>query len=203
MDISEEKLREFESTLKEIRDAALSDAQIFSDRSFRKGMAWMSFAFGILIAAFCVAGALLFGTGAGTSLSASLMLWAFVLLFVAGGILKFVLVSRVTARQNKSLRSSLQVIYGRGPLAATLASFISVAVAAVFFISTGMGELVISLSAIFIAFCFFALDVRIRLPEFRIYGWALLVTGLGTLFFVQRAPWLCGAIVWAVPLRGS
>ena len=136
MDISEEKLREFESTLKEIRDAALSDAQIFSDRSFRKGMAWMSFAFGILIAAFCVAGALLFGTGAGTSLSASLMLWAFVLLFVAGGILKFVLVSRVTARQNKSLRSSLQVIYGRGPLAATLASFISVAVAAVFFIST-------------------------------------------------------------------
>lgn len=56
MNISDEKLHEFESTLAEIRDAILSDSRLFLDRDLRRVFTWLSLGFSIVIVGFCIAG---------------------------------------------------------------------------------------------------------------------------------------------------
>jgi hypothetical protein len=197
MDIPDEKLQEFESTLKEIRDAAISDSKLFSDRDFRRAIIWLSFGFSLVIAAFCVAGHTLVASrdpSAGNP--STLIFWAFIILLAIGGTIKITLISRIMARKNKTLASVLRIIYGKGPVTVLIAAIASIIVTSAFFISAGLGPLIISLSAVLISFGLFTLDMRIRLPEFRALAWSLLISGLLTLFFVQQSPWLWGGLVW-------
>ncbi|MEN6297079.1 MAG: hypothetical protein ABFC92_03925 [Rectinema sp.] len=197
MNISDQKLQEFESTLKEIRDAAISDSKLFSDHDFRRAITWLSFGFSIVITAFCVAGHALIGNGdAATTHAAILMFWIFIILLAIGGTIKITLISKIMARKNKTLFSVLRIVYGRGPLAVIIAAIVSIVVTSAFFMTAGPGSLAIPLSAMFISFGVFALDLRIRLPEFRALGWSLLILGSTALFFVQESPWLWGGLVW-------
>ncbi len=196
MDISDEKLREFESTLKEIRDAILSDSRLFLDRDLRRVFTWLSLGFSIVIAGFCIAGNALIGGDEPAATYSTLMFWAFIVLLAIGGTIKVALISRVMARKNRTIASLFRIIYGKGPIGVIIAAAISIVATAAFFISEGLGSLTISLSAVLISFAIFSLDTRIRLPEFRVFGWSLLILGLATLFFIHDSPWLWGGLVW-------
>lgn len=197
MNISDEKLQEFESTLKEIRDAAVSDSKLFSDRDLRKTFTWLSLGFSAVIAVFCVAGhSLVGGSDEAVAMYSTLIFWTFIILLVIGGTIKITLISRVMARKNRTIVSLFRIIYGRGPITVIIAAVMSIFATSAFFISAGLGTLMISLSAVLISFGLFSLDMRVRLPEFRALAWSLLISGLITLFFVQQSPWLWGGLAW-------
>jgi hypothetical protein len=87
MDISNNKLHEFETTLREIRDAALSDTSLFTDREFRKTMIWLSYGFGALIAIFCILEDAVIAKSASASLP-SIIIWSFIAVIALGALLK-------------------------------------------------------------------------------------------------------------------
>jgi hypothetical protein len=197
MNISEEKLREFESALREIRDAALSDSKLFSDHELRKTFCWLSLGFSFATAVFCIAGHTLTGRGGrAEAMHSTLIFWAFIILLTIAGTIKITLISRTMARKNRTIVSLFRTIYGKGPANVVVAAIISICAFSVFFISVGLGTLMISLSAVLISFGLFSLDTRLRLPEFRALAWSLLALGLMTLFLVQNSPWLWGGLTW-------
>lgn len=197
MNISDQKLKEFEAALREIREAANHEAGIFHDKDLRKTFIWLSLGFSIVIVAFCIAGHFLISeSGTSGTSSAGIIFWTFAIMLAVGAAIKITLLSRIMGRKNKSIASLLRVIYGKGPASVIIAALLAVVVICVFLVTEGLGPLAVSMSAIFAAFAVFALDIRIQLPEFSALGWTLLALGLVSLFFIQGSPWLWGGIVW-------
>lgn len=196
MDISESKLREFENTLKEIRDTVLSDAAFFADKKFRKATMLLSFAFSAIIAIFCALGYAISTNLPGSPLPTALIWTAFAVL-VVGATVKLKIFSGLMRQRNKTIFTLLRAIYGKSPRSVLVGAIAAVAVVSVFLVSRSRGALAVSFAAIFLSFGVFVLSTRIRLPEFLTLGWFLLASGLASLFFIEGAPWLWGGIVWA------
>ncbi len=195
MNISENKLREFETTLKEIRATVLSDSGLFADLAFRKATRILAFGFGAAIAVFCALGYFAHGQGAGSPLP-SAMIWIAVAVVAVGACIKVVTFSRIMRQKNKTIFNLLKIIYGKSPVSLLVAVIAAIAVSTVFLISRGEGVFAVSFSAIFIAFGVFALIPRIRLPEFTTLGWFLFAGGLLSLFMIEDSPWIWGGMIW-------
>lgn len=195
MDIPESKLLEFESTLREIRDAVLSDTSLFADREFRRAVRILAFGFGVAIAAFCAIGQTVSSASPNSPLP-SAMIWAAVAILAIGGVFKLITFSRIMRKKNKTIMNLMRIIYGKSPVSILAAVVIVTAASTVALISRGEGALALSFAAIFIAFGVFALNLRIRLSEFGALGWFLLVGGAASLFVIESAPWIWAGALW-------
>ncbi len=196
MNIPDNKLQEFETTLKEIRDTVLSDFSLFADLAFRKATRLLAFGFGTVIAIFCSLGFFINNSSPGSPLP-SVMIWVAVLVVACGACIKLITFSRIMRQKNKTIFNLMRVIYGKSPVSLLIAVIVAIAGSMTFLISRGDGVFAVSFSAIFIAFGVFALNTRIRLPEFMSLGWFLFAGGLLSLFIIEKSPWLWGGLLWA------
>ena len=196
MEITESKFREFERTLKEIRDTVLSDSSLFTDLAFRRATRLLAFGFGTAIAIFCVFGYFPHERGPESSLT-SAMIWIAVAVVAIGACVKIITFSRIMRQKNKTIFNLLRIIYGKSPVSLLMAVVAAISASMVFLISHDEGVFAVSFSAIFIAFGVFALTPRIRLPEFATLGWFLFAGGLLSLFIIEDSPWLWGGILWS------
>lgn len=198
MDIPKKKIEDFEETLREIRQAVNQEAELFRTPDMRRAITGLSYGFSAAIAGLCIAGAKIESSAEAGSRSVMVYVAAaFILVIVAGGILKAVLFSRIMAKRNRSLSSLLKIIYGTSVVSVIAGALVSILVLALFFFKQGSGILVVPFSALFMAFAVFGLAARIRLPEFLVLGWAMLCLSLVAVFFIAYSPWLWSGIVWS------
>ncbi len=197
MDLSQKKIEEFEETLREIKNAVTQESELFRTPDIRKTMCGLSYGFSISIAALCIAGARIRSSSGASQNAMAFLIGAFVLMIIAGGILKLALFSRIMAKRNRTLSSLLKIVYGSSAISVIAGACISTLGSAFFFFQQGSGTLLVPFSALFMSFVVFSLAARIRLPEFLVLGWAMLILGFLALFFIGQHPWLWSAIVWS------
>lgn len=200
MPLSEETLREFEKTLREIREAVDQGDSVLRSHSLRKAIAWLALLLGLAILLFFLAARFL-----GTAQAAQESLWltgTLVAFILAIGTVKFIVLGRIMKREHGTIATLLRMVYGKRPGIVVAASGISMGAVMVWCIVSGNGPLAIPLSAMFGAIASLALDMLVNLPEYKVFGGLLLTLGLLSLFFAAGDPLLWAAIVWAVPPVG-
>jgi hypothetical protein len=126
--------------------------------------------------------------------------WVFlVFLLAVGGGIKILVSARLAARYGKSSFSSLMAaVFGGKTAALILSSAIGISGGIVFLLSIHRPWYIVPIAAIYAGTASHALDILIDLPEYRVLGWASLLVGILSVFFIQDDPLLWTAIVIAL-----
>lgn len=157
---------------------------------------------GALLVALCAAGQILMNRSG--SLDAMPPLWrlavwiALGLFLVVGTVLEWAFFTR-RARQveeGASFVTVFRAIYGGSWLHLNLPAIICMILVPVAAVLAGHPWYIVPAVAIFYAFPCNSLGLMTQRPEYLALGWFVLAAGLGSLFFLERAPFLWAAIIW-------
>jgi hypothetical protein len=118
---------------------------------------------------------------------------------VVGSMAKWIIVGRRAAevRDGGSFLSVVEAMYGGRWFSLSVPLVLCMAVVSAYFVWSGHPWLVASTFAVFLGpFCNLVSQLVDR-REYLYTGWYALVTGLASMFFVESAPFIWTAIVWA------
>lgn len=164
--------------------------------------AWLCLPLGVFILVFCVGSHFLIAdAGSWNALPAGwkTFLWSFIIVFMAGGGLVKILFLRrraATVDREAGLWSVLRGFYTGTPSHLYLPALLTMAAGSAFAIWIGHPWYIVPVTAVSYAFACNSIGVSVGRPEYLASGWYALVTGLASLFFLERAPWLMTAAVY-------
>jgi len=125
--------------------------------------------------------------------------WIFLAVVIASaGFGKIFFTSRLASRHGgRGFCSLMTAIYG-GKTGSLVSGSIAAMIGGVaFLIHIGHPWYIVPLMAIYAGLASHAMDMLIDLPEYRVLGWASLLAGMVSLFFIETDPYLWTAIVTA------
>jgi hypothetical protein len=165
--------------------------------------ALLSIPFGAFVLAFCLAAHFLVRSFSSLQALPSVwktVFWLAFALFLAGAwVLKWLVLGRRAAQVEKgaTIFTAVRALYGGGWFHISLPVGLSMFVLGAFALVTGHPWFIVSIFAIGLGLVCNSLGSALERREFLVTGWYALVSGLAALFFLETAPFLCLAAVWA------
>jgi hypothetical protein len=169
-----------------------------------RSYAILSIPLGILVLVFCLVSHFLVQSYA--SLAAVPAAWktafwiAVTIMLVGGSALKWIVLSRRAAQIEKGATfvTAVKAMYGGGGwMNLNLPITLCMVVVSVYTSLAGHPWLIMSTVAIFLGLICNSFALALERGEYLVTGWYALLSGLASLFFVEAAPFIWTAIVWA------
>jgi hypothetical protein len=168
-----------------------------------RSYALLSIPLGVLVLAFCLISHFLVQSYA--SLAAVPAAWktafwiSFSVFLIGAWTLKWLVLGRRAAQVEKgaTIITALKAMYGGGWMNLNLPLALCMMVGAAFAIVIGHPWYIASSVAIFLGLVCNSLALALERREYVVTGWYALLSGLASLFFIESAPFLWTAAVWA------
>jgi hypothetical protein len=157
--------------------------------------------FGLLVIAFCVASQVLVARWGSFAAIPSTWRTAFLvaagLVFLAGGGIKWILFNRRAGMidRNANYLTVIRAFFAASWFHVNIPAYICAVAGPVFAISVGHPWYSVPACAAFLAILFNNVGVSIQRRDYLIAGWYALASGLASLAFIERAPFVWTAVV--------
>ncbi len=168
-----------------------------------RSYAVLSIVFGLVILLYCL-GLHILALGAGSPARIpdewKLAAWVGMAAIIAFGMVaKFIIVNRKAreVEDGATILSATKAVYDSFWVQVNAPVFLFMIIASIFVVSINHAWFVESILAIGFSFLCVNFGSRADHKELLAIGWYLLLSGLGSLFFIESAPFLWSAVVWS------
>jgi hypothetical protein len=191
--------QDIESLRKAVRKANPFLRAIVALRAY----AMLSIPLGVLTLVFCLGSHFLvlsYGSFQAIPGSWKTPFWIVLGIFIVGSFaLKWIVVARRAAQIEKgaNFMTALKAMYGSSWANVNLPATISILVAAGFAVYVGRSWYIVIILAVFLGIVCNSVGLAVERKEYLVTGWYSLLSGLVALFFIESAPFLWTAVVWA------
>ncbi len=168
-----------------------------------RSYAVLSIVFGSVILVYCLAlHFLALGAGSPTQIPDEWKLAAWVgiaAIIAVGTIAKLIIVNRKAGEveDGATILSATKAVYDSFWVQVNAPVFLFIAISSIFVVSIRHAWFVESILAIGFSFLGVNFGSRAERKELLAAGWYFLLSGLGSLFFIESAPFLWSALIWA------
>jgi hypothetical protein len=168
-----------------------------------RGYALLSIPFGLLTLAFCLASHFLvlsYGSFQAVPAAWKTAAWvAFAVFLVGSAIVKWVIIGRRAAQLEKgaTFLTAVKAMYGSSWVNISLPVSLSLIAVVAFAILVGKPWYIVPIAAVSLALICTSIGQAVERKEYIVTGWYSLASGLCALFFIESAPFIWTAVVWA------
>lgn len=168
-----------------------------------RSYAILSIPFGLLILAFCLASHFLvlsYGSFQAVPAAWKTVSWiAFAAFLAAGWVVKWVIISKRAAQLERgaTFMTAVRAMYGNSWVNLSLPATLSLVALVAFAILVGRPWYIVPAAAACLGLICLSIGQAVERKEYIATGWYSLVSGIVSLFFVESAPFIWTAVVWA------